>query len=98
MSHEVQLEAVKSHEPQVALHAVHVTALPGFESYFLAGQTVVHVPASALKVAPGMQEVQLAASPALHVMHDESHAMHVVLRAPPTYLPVGHDATHEPSS
>ena len=46
---------------------------------------------------PTGHEVQLAAPAALQVSHDASQLTHVEL-AESRYLPLGHDATHEPPS
>ena len=91
--HEVQLAAERSHVRHAASQP---TQLPPL-SYVPVAHEETHAPEE--KATPAVQLRQLALPAPLHVWHVASHAAHAAgLAAPSRNLPLGHEATHAPSS
>jgi hypothetical protein len=94
--HEVQLVLVPRHVWHVELQLRQTLVSSTTLRYEPIAQTVVQVPAPALKLAPGRHDVQLVADESVHVAQDASHAWHVLFAS--AYLPAGQLLTHDPSS
>ena len=96
LAHDVQLVLVPKHVWHVALQLRHSPRPSFVERKSPIEQTVVHVPAPTLKLAPATQEAQLVDVPPVHVAQEAWQLTHTSLAS--AYLPAGQLATHEPSS
>ena len=94
-SHDVQLVESPRQVWQVELHERHSPTPLSSARNWPTAHVDVHVPAEESKLAPATHEVHPVAVPSVHVAHEESHAVQVLLSL---NLPVGQASTHLPSS